>query len=603
MRRQFLRAPRRRTDWLRSQIAEVQQFEARTLPAAGVLNVVQSGSNFTLTGDAQANAVTVEVKNSVITITAGEGTMLKLQGVPHSKPITITLAGTIGDLKINLGGGQDQLNLNVIGNVSLGGTLAVNSGSASDAVSVTIPGTLSVKGTVSFLTSDGDDTLNITGSGAATFQNTLKIDSGMGADTLNVALNGGLTVKAAATITTGGGQDQINLSNTKSTLDFQKGLSVDAGADSNAITIAGDLGTLHCGGNLTVVAGSSNDKITLMEKLLVDGNLSVTTGDGQDDLLLVTTTGVALGTGIVANVIQGNILFDTGTGADILTANVAAQTSLAINGTTTIKTGGGDDQLSISANGNLTFVKDVVISTDLNNDRVRIEANTGSIRFSGNEAVNLGDQNDGFLQGTTLAINTLLNPENVPKVSGTFRVDGNLSVTGGSGDDTIGLAGIQVGKNRPSVTAAFPASTTTIDGGAGKDVIGVSRSVVRDLKLLGGDDDDTVGSQDNAIRGTTNVDLGKGNDQLTIGGRTSLNDNVTVLGGTGDDQFAVEDSVTLTAGKKIAINGGTGVNRLKNNSAIPIAAFNPAPASWPAGAVDGAAIGKAIVYALQAGFQ
>ena len=196
-------------------------------------------------------------------------------------------------------------------------------------------------------------------------------------------------------------------------------------------------------------------------------------------------------------------------------------------------------------------------------------------------------------------------PDPVGHVLGAKKITraDKVKILGGNGDDTIGLAGVQVGKDRLTPTAAFPSSTTTIDGGAGNDVIGVHQSVVRDLKVLSGSGDDTVSYQDLTIRGTANVDLGNGNDRFAFGAKSSLNDNVTVLGGAGDDQLLIADSITLAAGKKIAINGGTETNLVENDSTIPISAFNPAPVNWPIGIVDGAAIEKAIISALQTCFQ
>lgn len=786
--RRFLRCDRRRLLSSRNQFAAVQQLEPRTLPTTSVLGVVQSGTNLTLTGDDQANAVTVEVTASGVTIKAREGTSLTFNNVAQNGAITIPVAAGVplGDLKIELGGGsdslhllvnagvggrtikslsmnlgdeddtvllettagtslaitgavailtgegQDKVDLNVAGALKVAGTLVVDAGPDIDSAGIIIPGTLTVTGAASFLTGDGDDSLNFSGVGSATFETTLTINTAEDDDTLLVALNGGLTTKGAATITTGDGQDQITLTNHNSTLDFQVGLSVDAGIDANTVTITGNSGTLHSGGNLTITTGSGNDKVTLLEKLLVDGNFSVNTGDGQDDVLLSTGIGTASGSGTVANLIQGTTLIDTGTGADKLTVSVVKQSTLAVAGTATIKTGSGNDQailtnagttltfakgltidtgtgttsgvdgvtvsggtlnvtgafkvstgaqndsvvfsaamtvsgdlnidtgtgadvvtvgltstannllgsltintgtgadevgisttlgattrivglttintgngsdsVSITASGALTFVKDVTISTGLNDDRVRIEAKSGLIRMNGHETVDLGGQNDCFLQGTTASLNAILNPAAPPIAAVVFQVSGNLSISGGNGIDTIGLAGVQVGKDRPTPTAAFPASTTTIDAGAGDDVIETAQDIVRDLKIMGGDGNDTVGCHSLTIRGTTNIDLGAGGDRIVIGGNSSLSDNVTVLGGTGNDKLAIGIAVTLATDKKIAVNGGTGVNVTMNDSAITSAAFNPAPINWPFGIVDSSIIESAINAALQSCF-
>lgn len=796
MHRNFLRTQRRRHKVSLNRVAEIQQLEPRALPTASIVNVVNvvpSGASFTLTGDDQANHVTVEVTTSGVTITAGQGTSLTIKGVADADgafTIPIAAGKSVGDVNINLGGGdntldlnvdgglgvraikslsvntgdgkdnvsfevgsgttlnfaggvsistgegQDTLGLNLAGIVSVGSTLAVDTGPDSDIATIQIPGSLVVKGAASFLTGDGADLLSFTGAGAATFNNTLTINTGADADTLTEALAGGITVKGAATVMTGDGADQITFTNNSSTLNFQKGLTIDAGADANTVTIAGTSGTLRSGGDLVILTGTGNDHVTLTEKLIVDGGFLVRTGDGNDVVNLSTGTGIVAADGIVANSVAGNAYFDTGAGADNLNINVVPGTSLTVKGTPTITTGSGDDvvtltntgttvtfasgltidtgtgtdsgsdhvtlaggklnvtgalkvttgaqddtvniseamnvsgdvnidtgtgadtlalnlatapvvvgaalvsdtslgsltintgtgaddvsistssgataqvvgltnintgsgndRVNIDSNGTLSFLKDLTINTGLNDDRVRIEADAGSIHLSGNETVDLGDQNDGFLQGTATAINPILNPSPSETAAVSFQIDGNLSITGGTGNDTIGLFGVQVGKDRASPTAAYPSSLTTIDGGTGDDTIGVGSDVIRDLKILAGDGNDKVGGQDLNIRGTTTIDLGTGDDQFVIGGSSSLNGTVSILGGTGNDRLAIGSQVTLASGKTFAINGGAGTNTAENDSAISVAVTN-----WAIGTVDGAAIGEAIVGALQALF-
>jgi hypothetical protein len=119
---------------------------------------------------------------------------------------------------------------------------------------------------------------------------------------------------------------------------------------------------------------------------------------------------------------------------------------------------------------------------------------------------------------------------------------------------------------------------TTLDAGAGDDVIAVDDVILRDVKVLAGAGDDIVFARDVTIRGTTNIDLGAGGDELVVTGATSLGDNVTVLGGAGEDDFLIDEDVTLATGKKIKLDGGADEDILANVSTdIGEADLNPLP--------------------------
>lgn len=804
MLRNFRRVRRHHRKLWKGQVAEIQQLERRSLLTGTVL-VTFASNAVTITGDNKGNEVSVDVASSgVITITGQNDTKVSFLGVIHESEdpvvlpaptaavgitvnlkggddvLAVAVEGGLGTLplknltvdsgdedddvsvsvnagttlnfadvvSISTGEGHDHLQVNIDGTVTVAKALTLNTGADEDEATVTVNGTLTAKAAASFLTGDGEDELTLAGEGSVTFENTLTVNTGEDDDGLAVNLSQGLIVKGAATVTTGDGDDEVSFLHTESTLDFQKGLSIDVGTGNDHVEIVGESGTLHSGGELKILAGSGNDLVTITEKLLLDAAFTITTGDGVDEVIIETGVGftppLAVTEAPIANIIKGKTTIDTGDDNDSVSVSVLAGTSLAVNGAAAISTGRGDDGVNLSnsetsvsftagltidtgataasssgadqvflsgdklsvtgalkiatgalhdsvvitealtvtgdvgidtgsgndsvalillegstppatgaenklgsltinsgsgsdyvtvgnqeggtaqingiasivtgagldyvevfADADLTIVKDLKFDTGAGDDHLLVQAILGSIRVNGSESVILGDDDDCFIQGTSTAFDPFRAEDSSSLGEGdpdaTFQIDTNVTVLGGTGDDVIGFAGVQVGKDKPTPTAAFPASVTTIDSGAGNDVIGASDTIFRDLKVLAGDGNDVVGGLGIEIRGTTNIDLGAGDDQLAIDGDTTLNDNVTLAGGAGDDEFAVGAFVTLTAGKKVALNGGAGTDIVANASEIPETAFNPLPAGIEN--LDGEVDTEAIQGALIAVFQ
>ena len=365
------------------------------------------------------------------------------------------------------------------------------------------------------------------------------------------------------------------------------------------------------------------------DKLQVTGVLKIDTGAGLDDVSINTTLvagDVIIGTGAgndyvfvglstedsepAASILK-SLTINSGSGSDqvglvsLRGGDESASATLAISGDVMIITGTGEDQIKIVANSDLTIGGNLSLDTGAGDDQLLVTANIGSLLVKGSESVLLGDDDDIFIQGVFYQLNPFRDEEEQflgESRDVTLKVDVNLSVSGGTGNDFIGFAGVQVGKDRPTPTAAFPASLTTLDLGAGNDVVSLSnlfeyndeedpdiegdenlvvgKQSFRDLKILAGDGDDIVRAVGFEIRGTTNIDLGAGNDKLFADDfvyPTTLLDNVTLNGGAGNDQFALGSDINIAVGKKVTLNGGDGVDSVQNFSDIPNAAFSPAP--------------------------
>lgn len=480
------------------------------------------------------------------------------------------------------------------GTLNAGGSgLVVNAGTGDD--TVLISEKLNLTGGANFTTGDGDDEISIvTGLGTAEVGpianviGKLTVDMGDDSDELDIEVVTGttLSVTAAASLSTGKGHDFVGLFNEETTVTFAAGLTIDTGAATatssglDEVAIVG--GRLNVTGALKIATGGLGDEVTIIESLSVTGDLNVVSGTGGDYVFVqLKPSLIPPADGVAANSL-GSVTINSGSGTDYFELYTAEGGSTQVNGIVSITTETGLDDVWVNADANLTIVKDLVLTTGAGDDHVFVEAIQGSILVKGNLNANLGDDDDCFILGQSDGLDEFRDEESdffgEGNPDATVQIDLNAVIQGGSGDDFIGLHEVQFGKNKPTETAAFPASVTTIDSGVGDDVIAVDEVTLRDVKVLAGAGDDIVTVRDTEVRGTTNVDLGAGEDELVVYGETSLGDNVTVLGGAGGDEFSIDEDVTLATGKKIKLDGGADEDFLNVASTdISEADLNPLP--------------------------
>ena len=520
-------------------------------------------------------------------------------------------------LTADLGTGDNLFVLSQ-GTLISGLELKVLTGGGDDVVRIAQKLTLNAGLTI--VTGDGEDDIDIlTGRGSSededevvanVIKGKLTIDTGDDSDVVKLNDDSGteLAVNGAAAITTGRGNDAVDLSH--EAVSFTAGLTIDTGATAaassgaDAVYLFGD--KLQVTGVLKIDTGAGLDDVSI-NTTLVAGDVIIGTGAGNDYVFV----GLSTEDSEPAASILKSLTINSGSGSDqvglvsLRGGDESASATLAISGDVMIITGTGEDQIKIVANSDLTIGGNLSLDTGAGDDQLLVTANIGSLLVKGSESVLLGDDDDIFIQGVFYQLNPFRDEEEQflgESRDVTLKVDVNLSVSGGTGNDFIGFAGVQVGKDRPTPTAAFPASLTTLDLGAGNDVVSLSnlfeyndeedpdiegdenlvvgKQSFRDLKILAGDGDDIVRAVGFEIRGTTNIDLGAGNDKLFADDfvyPTTLLDNVTLNGGAGNDQFALGSDINIAVGKKVTLNGGDGVDSVQNFSDIPNAAFSPAP--------------------------
>jgi len=353
-------------------VLSLQPLEGRLVPAGNITASVSATGLLLMTGDADANDVTVTVTPTNVTLTGNAGTTVNGSATP-------AVLGLVKSIKADLKGGNDTLSID---------------GTAS----------FSVPGAVGITLGDGDNTLNLVTTGKIDL-GALTIKAGDGSDTVNIQGGAGLgsQVKGAASFNYANGGSSTNLTEMR----FGVGLTVVA---TDAVGIPNEV----IGTNTTVVKtvsanlGNSvpsvvhfidsaigglkltgNSVLGILQNTNVTGSISLK-GVFQADLQVEATTvtgSVSLtapnpnfsadGTG---STINGNLLLNGVTG---WTATSFQSTSLTeVKGNVTITGGWFNDQFT--ANGNLKVGKNLTFTLNGGDNTVEIGDGLAAVTIGGN---------------------------------------------------------------------------------------------------------------------------------------------------------------------------------------------------------------------------
>src|SRR5215471_10263262 len=470
-------------------------------------NVVGSGFNDMLTGNAVGNIIDGGAGNDTLAGAAGDDTLFGGDG-------SDTLGGGIGNDKFDGGDGTDTAQFTgatagVTVNLSLAGAQAIGGGLGSDTF-ISIENLIGTGfadsligdtnnnglngsgGDDTLFGGDGDDTL--TGAGghdslvggpgsdvasytAATgvvvdlnIAGAQAVGGGAGSDTLVSIEN--LNGSAFADTLTGDGNN-----NRLSGLAGNDSLVGNAGDDS-LVGAAGDDTQLGGIGNDTLNGGADNDSL-----VADDGDDSVLGSDGNDTVLGG----------------MGNDTLDAGAGNDTVAGDAGNDTVLAGDGDDTLFGGSGDDVLDGGA------------GTDLATYAAATSSVTIDLGLAGPQAVGGGQGSDSFN-----AIENLIGSNFADALSGDAA---NNMLTGGAGNDTL-------------------------NGGAGDDfLVGGTGNNIFD----GGTGIDTVDYS--AEAGAVKANLQSGNGKAS--GNDSYTDIENLIGGSAGDKLTGNHSDNLLVG-----NGG-----------------------------------------------
>ncbi|MFM9964685.1 MAG: hypothetical protein ACKV2Q_26060 [Planctomycetaceae bacterium] len=328
MRSLFRHSSRRHQRRLPSPLsAEVQSLEPRTLPA-GTVTAVVSGGKITLTGDQNANHITIAATGTGITLTGTDGTLIR-KGARTGTEFTVNSPNVTLDVTINLRGGNDELTVNVgTADLVIGRNLKIDAGAGDD--TITVP----------------DDT------GSITINGTFTVDLGTGADTLTTTTP--ITVLGNVKITGSSGNDTV------------------------------DLTRFEAAQHLTIETGSGDDAVVLRDSR-VAGNVNVALSAGDDDL---DTDNLMVGLDLDRDdrTVGGAAIFDGGSGSDELNlvdsvfsgiARISLQTgndTLALDsefrGVLEVTAGAGNDDVLI---GNADFQAHSRINLGSGDDELTVD--------------------------------------------------------------------------------------------------------------------------------------------------------------------------------------------------------------------------------------
>jgi hypothetical protein len=438
-------------------------LEDRVTPAGNVTTTLVGGS-LTITGDNQANGITLSQSAAhSITITPDSSTSVNGMTAGHA----VSINNVTGDVSVNLGQGDDSLTIDLShGNLAISGNLTLRFGNGNSTVATTTAKTtnlLEVGGNLTNSFGNGTDSvtfnqfhvagnLSITHADGNAFVN-------LGVDSANLghlfsSVGGNLTVdnvSPSGAPASGFDINALEETNVGGNVDVDMGLGA-----SNGFGGWTTFGTLtnhlvHVGGSLSMdnLTGSMSNGDFLKDGLEVVN----TTVSGAETLNMGSGTGSAVvgdGFGAPASSAGSISISGTGTNDQALVFGTAIANSLSVS-----LTGGGTNKIGLD---NLTVGRGTTVTTGAGADSVAIDNTAGpGSTFGGSVVIDTGAGND------TLSINSGTETGTIPATHFNGSVDADL----GGGNDTLTLA------TKDKVSFAV---RSFFDGGTGSNLATVNQA-------------------------------------------------------------------------------------------------------------------------------
>ena len=475
---------------------DLETLEDRRTPAvtASIVN-----GNLILTGDAADDLFSIDPISPGIYVINGLGTTIN--GSPSLTTSSLPGRVVTGDLRINIGGGNDRVN---IGALVVPRDLLFQGGADGNFLSMSgtnIGRHLTVTG------SNGSDLAGLS-FGAVGGNVTFKLGNGHNNPGILASSIGG-------NVSFVGGADtdifSLNITDDNTFVDIGGNVQVNLGNGSNSVLLAasdgsgGVNGLLTIGGSLTITGGVATDSVGVQalqngSKINIGGNVTINLNGGDN--------------------------------STALTIN-AAESAWNVGGSLKLSGKGGIDALSTGGSINLLTVGKN-LSANLGNGNNTFELR-GQTLVGRNLSIQGGTSEDHVLVTSTAAPPRILGKTSVSLGNGTGSVDlqgfysGAVAVVTGSDGDTIDLE-----------SATF-LGAVSLSSGNGDDFVNIDNAVFHSVfKLLaGGGLDDLKFEQETALDGDTtfvgkvSVKAGSGNDILFFGSATDqiFLESATVLDG------------------------------------------------------------------------
>ena len=591
---------------------------AITIVGSSAANVITTGSgDDIIQGNAGADTIVAGAGNDTVDYWGAE---VSIDGGTGNNTLIVRSVSGLSSVNLAAAAGTD-----ITGGDSISVRNFQNLDSSAVGNSLTVTGSSAVN---NITTGSGVDTIDGgggadvisagAGNDAVTYRGTeVSIDAGTATDTLVLATGGGIT---AVNFSVAAGVDQTT-GDTVAVSNFEY---LNAGAMTSGVTVTGSTGRNDVttgsgddiidgnGGADNIIAGAGNDTVTYRgSESTVDGgagtntlvmqaaaavnlvNADQTTGD------LVTVTNFQ---NVNASALSTAISITGSAGANIITGGSGADTIDGNGGADSLSGGIGDD--SIAYYGAETAVDG--------------GTGTNTLVLHSATTVNLGGADQ--TTGDSVNVINFLNAD-ASLVSATVSMTGTAAantLTGGSGNDTIDGAGgadvINAGGGNDTVT--YRATETSIDGGAGTDMLVLAATggvTAINLAVAAGADQTTGDSA--GIANFESVNAGIFTTALTVTASSVANTITTgsgndiIDGGGGADVISAgigNDTVSYY-GAETTVDGGAGTNTLILNTSAVLNLANANQLSFGAGTianfqnVDASAVSAAVSIAGSAG--
>ena len=334
--------------------------------------------------------------------------------------------------------------------------------------------------------------------------------------------------------------------------------------------LSGTITTLLSNGNLSILGDADANNISIIK---VNNTVTITANDGE----------AFAGVGAEISGVTGNIRIVMGNGDDNVTIGQQGQSFWVGNDTApngfglradpadlTVDLGFGDDTLTMIG----VHARNGTILGGAGLNEISISDNGGDIQlrdasiFYGNLSITNGNNGyDIVLAGTTVVRDTTIRLGNGGGVlsitAGTRLVDdepaplfgsnflGNVTITGGTGDDDVTLTG---------TTADGVIVPLSIEGNLTVNLLGTTAAGVNTLRLT-----------DTQVGGNLVYTGGAGTDVVMVQGSLLVGGNATLNMGAGENLFdaSMNHQETVVRGNLI-YTGGVGVDRLLSNGLIEV---------------------------------
>lgn len=413
-------------------------LERRDTPS-GTVSAVLRGKTWTITGDAEANDISIDP-------TSTPGTF-SLYGTNNTTITGVTDPVGVEHIVVRLGDGDDTCYFNITGNMgALAGNLQFQGGNGANSVIIEdmsigknlrifngtnltgvdnfVLESVDVQGNVQVKNGNGDSNTELSrqGVGTSTIGGSLLIHNGTGKDVTTIAdynING--SVRAA-----NGGPDSNNVPGSFQMLNRNnttysvvgKDVNVRYNGGQNAGSERDGIWDYSIGRNVrfNYVGGKGDvrfDGYNMNQPTVIHGHLNIN-ATGK----LVVNVG-ANGYQYAGLLVSKNVTITSGKGHDEINLF-----NLFVEGSTTLNLGHGDDRVEI----NDSIFRKFTMNTGGGDDQVSIETHTGTARDTniyGVFTINLGYGNDRCDLGIT------------GDDLGYLTLDRKGAIVGGNGEDTI----------------------------------------------------------------------------------------------------------------------------------------------------------------------